>query len=327
MSISMVYKLDKINRKILYELDKNCRISDNKLAKIVNRSREAVRNRINKLVKDNIIQGFITTINPSKFGYMFFKLYFQVRPDLEEREKFFSYLKKMNGMYWYGTNDGIWDMHMTIYAKSVKEFNDLKNKIYNNFKHILLKRGTGVLVKTMIYVKKYLSEKNEDFKETYFAGEVKKLEVDDVDMRIINEIAMNARISLVDLSRKVKSTVDIVRNRLKKLEENKIIVHYRVAINHNKLGYIMFKSFLYFDNLSDEEKIRFIEYCRTNRNIINVVEQLSAWDFEIELMAESYEQFNSIMNDIRLKFKDSLRNYEFALMMDDVWVFEEKKFL
>ena len=77
MSVIMPYKLDRINRRILFELDKNCRISDNKLAKLVHRSRESVRHRINKLVKDGIIKGFITSINPSKFGYMFFKLYFQ----------------------------------------------------------------------------------------------------------------------------------------------------------------------------------------------------------------------------------------------------------
>lgn len=318
----MSYKLDKINKRILFELDNNCRISDNQLAKIVNRSREAVRNRINKLVKDNIIQGFITTINPSKYGYMFFKLYFQLRPDPEERKKFFEYLKKMKGLYWYGTNDGIWDCHMTIFAKNVKEFNDLKNEIYTNFKHILLKRDTGILVKTILSVKKYLSEEKNNFKETYFAGEIKNIILDELDLKIINIISKNARISLVSLSNKTKSTIDIIRNRLKKLENNQIIVHYRIAINHNKIGYMMFKSFLYFDQLSNLEKNKFLEYCRKNKNIINIVEQLSAWDFEIELIAKSYEQFNTIMNDIRLKFKDSLRNYEFCLMMDDVWVFE-----
>jgi len=117
------YKLDKIDRRILYELDKNCRISDNKLAKIVKRSREAVRNRIKKLEKDKIILGFIASINPSKFGYIFYKLYFQLANIPEERKKFNTYFKDLPGLYWFGGNDGVWDFHTTMYAKDIKQIN------------------------------------------------------------------------------------------------------------------------------------------------------------------------------------------------------------
>ncbi|MBI5393075.1 Lrp/AsnC family transcriptional regulator [Candidatus Woesearchaeota archaeon] len=154
----MVYRLDIINRKILYELDKNCRISDNQLAKKVNLSRESVRNRIKKLQKEGIIQGFITSINPSKFGYMFFKLYFQLANNPKERERFYDYFKKIPGLYWFGGNDGVWDLHATIYAKNVKEFNALKNKIYTEFRDLIIRRDVGVLVNVHQYTKRYLLE-------------------------------------------------------------------------------------------------------------------------------------------------------------------------
>ena len=94
----MAYKLDLVNKKILYELDKNARISDSQLAKKVNRSREAVRNRIKKLQDDGIILNFITSINPSKVGCMFFKMYFQLANIPEEREKFYEYFKQLPGL-------------------------------------------------------------------------------------------------------------------------------------------------------------------------------------------------------------------------------------
>lgn len=327
MSIRMSFKLDLIDRRILYELDKNCRISDNKLAKLVNRSRESVRNRIKKLVKDGIIEAFITSLNPSKAGYMFFKLYCQLRPDPEIRKKFFDYLNNIKGIYWYGTNDGNWDMHTAIYAKDVKTFNDIKNNIYFNFKDLILKKDTGVLVKTRQYVKKYLIDKYEELPERYFAGEIELSKIDELDIKIINVIIMNARTSLVEIAKKCNSTVEIIRKRMKDMENNGIIIQYRIAIDHNKLNYIMFKSFIYFDNLSEQEKNKFIEYCKINKNIIYCVEQLSSWDFEIEIIAENYIQFYELMNDIRTNFKNSLRNYEFSLMMEDKWVFKEKVFI
>lgn len=322
----MVYGLDKIDKRILYELDKNCRISDNQLAKAVNRSREAVRNRIRKLTDDGVIQGFITSINPSKLGYMFFKLYFQLVNNPKERERFYEYVKKLPGLYWFGGNDGTWDLHGTFYAKNVKEFNKLKNALYSEFKHIIIKRDIGTLVNVRQYSKKYLIE---DLKErpepAIFADDVINNELDELDKKILNIIVQNARISLVELSQKTNSTVDIVRNRMKKMEEKEIIMQYRVAINHSKIGYTMFKAFVYFNNLSEENEAKLLEYAKQHTKIVYLIRQLSSWDIELEIMARNYEEFIEIMNGIRSKFLESLRNYEFALMREDIWVFGEKE--
>lgn len=321
----MAYHLDKINRRILYELDTNCRMSDNQLAKKVHRSRESVRNRIKKLQRDGIIQGFITSINPSKFGYMFFKLYFQLANNPQEREHFYEYFKKIPGLYWFGGNDGVWDFHATIYAKSVKEFNNLKNRLYTEFKNLIIKRDVGVLVNVRQYPKRYLIENSKERGEpSMFADDIIDNTLDELDKKVLNHLAQNARTSLVELATRTNATVDIVRNRMKKMEEKQIIIQYRVAIDHTKLGYDMFKAFIYFNNLSEQDENRLFEYAKQNNRILYLIRQLSAWDIEIEIMAESYEEFTRIMDDLRLKFAHALRNYEFVLMREDIWVFGEK---
>lgn len=322
-----MYKIDTINQKILIELDRNCRISDTALAKKVGRSKEAVRMRINKLIKDGIIQLFITSINPSKLGFIFFKLYFQLKNIPKEREKFYDHLKSLEGIFWLGSNDGVWDCHMTLYAKTVEEFNDLKNSIYSDFKDLIIKRDTGVLVKTRQYVKNYIADEMIDDRETYFAGDIVSNEIDDVDIRIINTVIRNARISLTDLAAKTDSSIDIVRYRLKQMEKKNIITNYRIAIDHNKLGFTMFKAFLYFDNLNEKNKQKLFEYCRQHMNIVYIIEQLSSWDFEVELMVKDYQQFISIMDELRMMFQNSLRNYESVLMHEDIWTFGDKRFV
>ena len=62
----MAYNLDNIDKRIIFELDKNARIADTKLAKIVGRSKESIRYRIKKLMDDKIILGFTTWIDPIK---------------------------------------------------------------------------------------------------------------------------------------------------------------------------------------------------------------------------------------------------------------------
>ena len=322
----MTYSLDNIDRRILYELDKNCRISDNKLAKIVKRSRETVRNRINKLVKYNIIQGFITSINPSKVGYLFFKLYFQLANKPQERKRFFRYFKNLPGIYWFGSNDGIWDFHGTLYAKTLEDFNIIKNNLNTEFKDLILNRQFGVLLSVKQFSKRYLLPKIiERAQPTLYAGELQQNKLDDIDIRILNVLSNNACIPLVNLAQEIKSTVSIVRTRMKRMEEKGLIMQYRIAIDHSKLGLEYFKAFIYFENLTHETEMKLLEYAHNHKEIVLLIRQLSAWDIELEIMAENYESFNRIMDDIRLEFSNVIRNYEFVLMREDVWYFGEKK--
>jgi len=324
----MPYKLDLVNKKILYELDKNARISDSQLAKKVNRSREAVRNRIKKLQDDGIILNFITSINPSKVGCMFFKMYFQLANIPEEREKFYEYFKQLPGLYWFGGNDGVWDFHAAFYAKDVEEFNKLKNKVFTDFRHIIIKRDVGVLINTRQYVKKYLLDHNTEFLEpTMFGDKIEHNKIDDLDKRLLSALFQNARASLVYLSQKLGCSVDIIRNKMKRMHELGIIMQYRIAIDYTKLGYEMFKAFVYFHNLSELDEKKLFQYAKQNNKIVYLIRQLSAWDVELEIMAKSYEEFNEIINDIRHKFAEDIRNYEFALMRDDIWSFENFKLL
>jgi Lrp/AsnC family transcriptional regulator for asnA, asnC and gidA len=318
--------IDDVDRRILFELDKNCRISDNQIAKIVNKSRETIRYRIKKLQDIGILNGFITSINPSKYGYMFFKLYFQLANIPKRRERFFKYMSDLPGMYWIGGNDGVWDSHVTIYAKNVKEFYKLKNKIFSDFKDLIIKRDIGVLVNVRQYKKKFLVSENVKDYNSYamFSDDIVFNKIDKLDRKIINILINNARIPLVHLAKRVKSTPDIIRNRMKKLEKKGIIIQYRVSIDFSKLDYEYFKAFLYFNNLSEEDEKKLVTYAANHPKIIYLIRQLSSWDVELELICKDYEEFTSIMNEIRKNFVKSLRNYESVLMNEDIWVFSER---
>lgn len=327
--------IDAIDRRILFELDKNCRISDNQIARIVGRTRESVGYRIKRLREKGILLGFITSINPSKYGYMFFKLYFQLSNKPAERERFFSYMKKLPGLYWIGINDGVWDAHATLFARDVKEFYDIKNRIYSEFKDLIIKRDTGVLVNVRQYKKKYvlgttLETKNNKPElsdldsSVMFADDVVPNEIDALDRKILNIILNDARIPLVELTRRCGSTIDIVRGRMKKLQDSGIILQYRIAVDHTRLGGVYFKAFLYFNNLSEADENALFGYAKSHPGIVYLIRQVSSWDVELEMVCRSYEDFTATMNELRGRFSESMRNYESVLMKEDIWVFGEK---
>ena len=314
-------KLDKIDRKILYELDKNCRISNTKLGRIVGRSREAIAYRIEQLCKQGIIEAFIAFPNPSKFGNHMFKFYFQLNNYTDEREAFLKEIKALHNLWWVGIGDGVWDVHGTMFAKNVNEFYDIKNRLLSKYKKLVIKAEYGILVKAHAYPRRFLieedKEKNKERSYKNFAGEIVYNKLDEIDRKMINSMLRNARISLTELAKITKSTVDIVRSHLKRLEEKEIILNYKLAVNWPKLGYEYFKAFIYFKSYSEKEVKSFVEYASQNPNVVYVIFQLSSWDLEIEIAVRNYPEFNAVMNDFREKFPELIKSYESILMIED----------
>lgn len=317
-----VMKLDKIDKRILYELGKNCRITNTQLGKIVGRSREAVAYRIEQLQKKGIIEGFITFLNPSRFGKTLFKFYVQLNNYPEERKKFIEELKAMPDLWWTGIGDGVWDVHGTMFAESVIEFYKIKNHLLSKYKNLIIRAEFGTLVKVYSHPTRIFLDKKEKVPMDYkmFAGEVIPNKLDKVDKKMINVLLHNGRIPLSKLAQKVDSTIDIVRNKLKRMYEKEIIIQNRLALNWTKLGLEYFKAFVYFKKYSEKEVKKFVEYASQNRNVIFIILQLSTWDMELEIVVKNYPEFNAIMNDFREKFPELIKSYESVLMVEDCFM-------
>ncbi len=319
-------ELDKIDKRILFELDKNARIPETSLAKIVNKSREAVRYRINNLEKKGIILGYSIFINVAKLGFQGYKVYLKLKGKPERKKEFFEHIRSRKDIFWLGIADGAWDVGLTFFAKSNEEFYNAKNQLFSEFKDLIVDKITGSLVEPIIFGKKFLVE-NLDEKEIspkHMFGKVEQNELDGIDKKILGALLHNGRIRLVDLAIEVKSTVDIVRNRIKKLEENGIILRYYAVIDHNKIGMEFYKSFLYFESLSQKDEKKLYEFCKLNPNVLYIVRQITPWDIELELMVENSQKYNQIINELKQLFSDNLRNVESAIMSED-YVFPAKR--
>jgi DNA-binding Lrp family transcriptional regulator len=330
MPKSEVFKLDLIDRKILIELDKNCRTPDTQIAKVVGRSREAVKYRIHQLEKHKVIDGYLTTINPSKFGYHLFKIFLQVENIEEERQKLITYLKTKEQIYWMGLSEGNWDMIFATYAKNQVEFYEIKNDILTKFSPVIIKMATGEIVDVHQYLKHYLlptdhKKVNGWDKTLVWGGLTENNELDKTDKQIIEVLTNDARIPITELSKKVDSTQSIVRSKMKRMEELNIIQAYRISIDLNKLGLEFYKAIIYLKQLPDRRKSAFYEYVKNHPKIIYFIRTFTPWEIELEFVVENYGEFNSIIRELRSEFADVIKNYELVIMYWESWFPAYKK--
>ena len=311
--------LDLTDRKILAELDKNCRMHNSALAKKVHKSREAVNYRIAQLQKKGVIEKFITSINPNRLGYYMFKIYLKLANVPDEREKFFEEFKHNRDIYWFGISDGVFDCVFAMLSKSIPEYFEKINFLLSKWDHLIISKVMGTMVDTRQYNKRFFTN-DTNGQYAVFGGDVVNNQVDGLDYQILNILANEARIPLTELARRTKSTIEIVRGRIKKLEEKKIILNYRIAVNLNKLGMEFFKAIIYFRKLSRQDESALFEWMRTNPNSLYYIRSLAPWEVEFEFAVESYQHFNSIINDLRKKFPNAIRNYEHLIMIYENWM-------
>ncbi len=66
---------------------------------------------------------------------------------------------------------------------------------------------------------------------------MKKNQLDPFDIRILNELTVDARIPLVKLAKKLKVSNTLIHQRVKKLREKGILVHATYVLDPWKLGY------------------------------------------------------------------------------------------
>jgi DNA-binding Lrp family transcriptional regulator len=308
-------KVDKIDRKILSELDKNCRIPITTLSKLVKKSRQAVEYRITQMQRRGIITSFNTSFNPHKIGYKLYKIYLKIRNIPEEKQKLFDYLKSSGIVYWMGECSGRWDLIFGVFLKDDYEFFHMKNDLLSKFQKIIVEEYGDSLLDVKQYSKMYFT--NEIVPPTMFAGAIVQNELDTIDYAILGKVVNNARIPINSLAKEVNSTPTIVRGKLKKLEQKGIIIQYRIGIDLNRLGLELYKIIIKLDKYTIEDERRLLEYMSKIPNIHYFIRNL--WQIEPEIVVNNYQEYYDIVENLKKEFPFVIRTVDSVLMITDEW--------
>lgn len=129
------YRFDKYDRLILKHLDENARKPLSELSKKVGLSRDAIRNRIAKLVKNKVISAFKPIYNPPSMGfttvnYVFISLYNPAEP---QEQEFLKFLKSNRNVTYIASLIGKWDYIIDVMAENPGEFDRIMKHIRQKF--------------------------------------------------------------------------------------------------------------------------------------------------------------------------------------------------
>jgi Lrp/AsnC family leucine-responsive transcriptional regulator len=135
--------------------------------------------------------------------------------------------------------------------------------------------------------------------------------VDALDLKIIEKLKINSRVSYVDIGKQIGLSPSSVRERIQKLEDSEVIKGYQLKLNNQKLGFglevfIMFKLFsgklkTFCSQLDDFQEISEIHRITGTHNIfmkVVLVDQLHLQRFIDRLLLFGEPTTHLILSDL-----------------------------
>ncbi len=293
-------KLDLKDKKILIELDKNARQTNSEIAKKVGLNKNTVNYKINRLVEGGVISGYWTVIDISKMGYFIMRVYLKFFNSDEGHEKRITdFLVEHESVGVVSKIESVYDLGFMFFAKNVYEWEEFWGDFKKRFRKYFWEEKVQIFSGVNYYKRKYLYDK-EPSREFETIGGKTILAYDELDLKILQIISKDSRVSLIDIAEKLKTPERTVAFRIKNLEKKKIIQGYRVNLNLDKIGYEYYKINFLMNDCSNSLELE--AFCQNHKNIIYIDKTLGDYDFEIDVEVKGRTELLALLNEIKSKF-------------------------
>ena len=127
--------LDKLDWKILYELDKNAFHSLSKIGKKLRTGRDVMHYRVKRLESLGVIKKYLATIDYSKLGYLTAALYLKFRHDSPKlREQMIKYYKSRDEVCWLDGMEGNYDLGLWWFARDILSLKETQRDLMKKYR-------------------------------------------------------------------------------------------------------------------------------------------------------------------------------------------------
>ncbi|MBW2990826.1 winged helix-turn-helix transcriptional regulator [Candidatus Woesearchaeota archaeon] len=305
-------KLDKVDLKLLGELENNARQTLSQIAKKLGTSQQVVSYRINSLLKRNVLYGFHTVVNFAMLGYTSYRTMIRFSNISDQKYKeIINYLLKHPNVLWLVGCGGRWDLLVNFTAKNVVQYNEFLRELKNKFPDQIQNHDILITIGGTFFGRDYLNKKIREIKPViYFGHEFKPAKVDNTDLKILELISENARMSSVEIANKLGISPNTVILRIKNMKKTGLIQGFKPSIQVGNTKWAAYKALIKFQNITEKKELEIMNYLQTNVNVIAILRLIGPWDFEIEFEVETKEDLLKLTRDVRDKFKEVIQGFE-----------------
>lgn len=297
----MALKLDMKDRMILHELEKDARQPISQIAKKIRLSKETTNYKIKRMEREGIIVGYFTIINSAALGYNRFRLFLRFQNTTPKKEaEIIDYFRKIPMLTRLVSAEGNWDLTTEVRAKNVFEFKRIYDELISRYGAYIEDKYISIITKIYYFLHDLLYNIKD---RSYFTSEEElNVKTDETDMQIIMLLIKNCRLSASEIAKKLDLNAATVKNRIKHLIKEKVIVAFRIVIDDNYFEYQHHHILLTFQNIDKEKKMKLISTLSQNPYVFSILEVLGESDLEFDVHIKRSVELYNLLKELRSRF-------------------------
>ncbi len=313
----VVGQLDLQDRKILYELDRDSRVSFKELGKKLRISKETAAFRVKRLVKEGYVKNFLTTIHVSNLNRFYYKLFYKFHkttPTIDaEIVKFISGYKSI--AYFAGL-EGRYDVTFLVLARDFHDLYHFLVPFREKFGAYILEQEILTLTSTHRFNFRFFFEGESELIHTKYSETLTEPDIDETDYRIVLNLAKNSRTPLVELAKITGTETNVVKYRIKKLVKVGILGAKVLDVDFEKFGFQQVQVDFSLKDHSVTEKL--IEFIAQNPKSTFATITLGKYDLAAEFAVENVKELRKILGHIKEKFSQDIINMDIFTMQEHI---------
>ncbi len=301
--------MDKLDLQIMTKLMQDSRMPVTQLAKKVGVSREVANYRLSKLKEDKVILNFVTEINLARLGYIGAAVFANVKAT--RQKEFIGFLGSCSFASWVAELAGVWSCGLSVYGKTNDELDEKFLTIYEGFKTDIIDHRFTLHRRSLFFYEKYFGAPPKPEKHKRHT----EYKLDVKDKLILKELALNSRISSVELAKKVSLSAPAAIQRMRNLENGGYIDKYSIFVDISKLGLFQYSVFIVNKNIDERERL--ISYLTNHESVPFIAEYVGDPFMEFGLIVKDPYELRKILQGIEEAFPDN-RVIEISLFQKEV---------
>jgi len=297
---------------LLRELEADARAGLSELGHRARLSKGAVAQRVSRLEKAGLIQGYYAFIDASALGYTSVRAYLKFSGSSPKIERsILGMLAADPRVWWLGKIQGAWDLGFVMWVRSLAEFREFWLSFAGEYRRFIGKYQISPYLKFRVYPLDYLVTTEHMLRrKCAIAGEGKETEIDETDRKILRALSSNARAPLVEIAKKCGVSPVVVKYRVSQLQKKGVIKGFRAAVDTPALGYSLYKVDFSIDDVAELAGLR--SFLEGFPNLVYMDETVGI-DLEVEFHLQNQMELEELLGKVKARFHSAIKEYDYLV--------------
>jgi len=310
-------ELDRTDKKILFELDRNSRQSFTQLARKLKASKSVVAYRVRQLEKKKVIQGYYTAIDTVRIGYYNFRAYISLKEtSSEEREAIMDYLVKAKWTWWVARASYPYDIALMFLSRDMHKAGSQLKDFLAGFKKSIRSCRVNPYVELNHFFRDYILYDEPMQRRSYMTvGDENRIELSDGERAVLGELSSDSRQESIAIARKLGMSPITVKNIIRRMIKSGVILAFRVLVDYSKINHGYYWIHINVSDYAEGERLK--RYAMTLPETVYLEQTIGGSDIEFGIQVDERKGVLGIVSQITENFGKSITDYEYFKILEN----------